>query len=615
MPPLWCISAASIVHDQTAQTISYQDAYFEMFGYPLLYLPYFEHADPTVKRRSGFLAPGYSSSSTLGYGLEIPYYFALDPSYDLTLRPEYFTKQGLLVQADWRQRVFNGEYSISLAGIDQGNLNFEDRGPARQAAATDGLRGSIKTQGLFSLSDWWKFGWDATYESDDTFRRYYKIDGLTDVDRVNTAFLIGQSDRNYFATHLYQFRGLTSASTAQTESIVHPTIDYNYVFADPVLGGELSWNSNALSFSRSDVVNRSKTQELNRAVTEVNWRRRFTDAVGISYTPFASLRGDVYQLNNFIDPQTGQPLKDDSFARGIATGGATVSYPWIANGPGGAHTIEPIGQIVARQASVQQRNAPDEDARSLIFDDTNLFDVQKFSGYDRVETGTRANYGLQYTFQGANGGYARVLAGQSVQIAGQNVYANPGVDSDGNPLFSPNSGLNTTRSDYVFGVYLAPAETFRILAQSRFDERDFSLRRQDLGVNANYGPFAAAAFYTYAAADSVIGVNSTQQEVIGNLALRLTDQWTLSGGVRYDIDAASPVSDTVQLKYTDECYVLTASYTDSFITDPARDLVADRTIMLRFEYKYLGQIQYRTSVLDSLLPGSTATTSAVSPLQ
>ena len=46
MPPLWCISAARIIHDQRAATITYQDAQFELFGVPVIYLPYFEHADP-----------------------------------------------------------------------------------------------------------------------------------------------------------------------------------------------------------------------------------------------------------------------------------------------------------------------------------------------------------------------------------------------------------------------------------------------------------------------------------------------------------------------------------------------------------------------------------------
>ena len=63
MPPLWCIGAARIIHDQRAATITYQDAQFELFGVPVLYLPYFQHPDPSVKHRSGFLMPSYSNSS------------------------------------------------------------------------------------------------------------------------------------------------------------------------------------------------------------------------------------------------------------------------------------------------------------------------------------------------------------------------------------------------------------------------------------------------------------------------------------------------------------------------------------------------------------------------
>ena len=84
----------------------------------------------------------------------------------------------------------------------------------------------------------------------------------------------------------------------------------------------------------------------------------------------------------------------------------------------GSHVIEPIGQIIARQAHIDQNNLPNEDAQSLVFDDTNLFEVTKFSGYDRIEIGTRANVGLQYTFQSNDGGYARILAGESYHLAG-----------------------------------------------------------------------------------------------------------------------------------------------------------------------------------------------------
>ncbi len=245
-PPLWCISAARIIHDKDAATITYQDAAFEIFGQPIIYLPYFQHADPTVKRKSGFLAPGFGQSSNLGFMTEIPYYFALAPNYDFTFRPTYLTEQGILWGGEWRHRLANGQYTVKMAGIDQDandlSAQFADRDDL------DGWRGTVETRGLFSLSSWWKFGWDVTLESDDSFRRFYKFDNVLLTDRVNQVFLTGQSDRNYFSARAYHFGGLLLDDTPISESRTHPIIDYNYVFADPVLGGELKWDSNVLSF-------------------------------------------------------------------------------------------------------------------------------------------------------------------------------------------------------------------------------------------------------------------------------------------------------------------------------------------------------------------------------
>ena len=95
-PPLWQIKAVRIVHDQEARDVAYYDAWLEMFGIPVLYTPYFEHPDPTVKRRSGFLAPSYGSSSTLGVQLTTPYYWNIAPHRDATLKPKFTSDEGIV---------------------------------------------------------------------------------------------------------------------------------------------------------------------------------------------------------------------------------------------------------------------------------------------------------------------------------------------------------------------------------------------------------------------------------------------------------------------------------------------------------------------------------------
>ncbi len=602
MPPLWCLSAATVIHDQQAATITYQDAQFELFGVPILYTPYFEHADPSVKRKSGFLMPQPSISDTLGYATTIPYYFALAPNYDFTFYPMVTSRQGILWQGEWRHRTENGQYTIRGSGIDQdaGSLPSD----IQNREQYDGWRGSLDTKGLFNLGSWWKFGWDITTETDDEFRRFYKLDNILLTDRVNKIFFAGQSDRNFLELAAYQFSdlGYTTPGTTETKSYAHPILDYNYVFADPILGGELSWTTNALSFTNIQNPTDASpfadgNQQLNRVVTELNWRRRLTDPIGITYTPFAQVRGDVYQIENYVNPyDTEAQLESTSLARGLALGGVTVAYPWVANGAGGSHVIEPIGQIIARQASIQQNGLPNEDAQSLVFDDTNLFEVTKFSGYDRIETGTRANVGLQYTFQSNSGGYARVLAGESYHLAGTNPYADPGDDVNGNPVFTPYSGLQNDRSDYVLGAYVAPWNFLSLISQSRFEKSSFNLARLDAGAQVDFGPLSMSGIYAFLNTDPTNGIDNSQEDVYGRFNLRLTDRWSIGAAVRYDITAEELASDMFQLRYGDECFVLTATYTDNYYVNP--NLTDGQTLMLRFELKHLGEFGYSTDALN-----------------
>jgi LPS-assembly protein len=626
-PPLWCISAARIVHDADAATITYQDAYFEIYGQPVFYLPYFQTPDPSVKRKSGFLTPIYGHSSTLGYITGIPYYWAIAPNADLTLTPTYMSDQGLMMQAEWRHRLANGQYTVKLAGVDQNlsDLPGYNASTADEFAQYEGLRGSVETHGVFSLSSWWKFGWDVTAETDDEFRRFYKLDSVLVTDRVKQVYLTGQSDRNYFNATLYKFESLLDNSSPQADSSAHPIINYNYVFADPVLGGELKWNTNFLSISRNDgspinpFTHEVQNENVTRGITELKWRRRLTDAIGISYTPFADVRGDVYSFDNAVNPTTMEfqnstnewvgDSRSDSVARGIADGGVTVSYPWVANTAGASHVIEPIGQIVSHQESIPQRGMPNEDAQSLVFDDTNLFATSKFSGYDRIETGTRANVGLQYTFQANDGGYARFLAGQSYQLSGENIYLNPGRDPDGNFVYTPTSGLETNRSDYVLGVYLAPVDEFRIISQSRFDESSADLRREDAAAVFNFGPLSTQVGYSYDANAFVIDPNTNQvtatgkaqSEFLGSATLRLTDRWSVGGMTRFDIDTGQLLYDSLQVKYLDECFALTASYIESNYTEDT--IEPDRTFMVRLEFKHLGDFAAKTDVTDFNMGG------------
>ena len=123
LPAEWQVRAAKIIENQETHTVYFESAWLDLFGVPVIYMPYLSAPDPTVTRQSGVLAPAYTSNTTLGTGVSIPYFFNLAPNYDLTLTPTYYSSQGPALDAVWRQRLENGEYSVTLSGVDQQQPN------------------------------------------------------------------------------------------------------------------------------------------------------------------------------------------------------------------------------------------------------------------------------------------------------------------------------------------------------------------------------------------------------------------------------------------------------------------------------------------------------------
>lgn len=579
-PPFWRVRAARIIHKKSEGNIYFEDAYLDFFGQPFVYVPFFYTPDPSVKRRSGFLTPSAGFSEDLGFTAEVPYFWAIAPNMDLTFSPQALTRRGVLVKAIWRHRLANGTYKFDMSGI----YETEERDSTGTPWA-----GSVVSEGDFKLNSWWNFGWNATLESDDGFRRFYKLDNVLTTDRVSEAHLVGQSVRNYFGLYLYHFGGLLLTDNQESESSALPSFDYHYIVDAPVIGGELSFDANAVVLSRNKLdpigAGRPVSRKHSRLVAQANWRKQIIDGIGEVFTPFAYGRGDVYHIDEFADPDTPLvPPEDVSVTRATGAVGLQYQFPFVSHSSYGSHVIEPVAQIIARPETIETGKIPNEDAQSFVFDDTLLFDLDKFSGYDRIETGTRANVGLQYTLQANNGGYVRGVVGQSYQVSG------------GNP-FDAGSGLDRTASDYVMGLYFAPTNNLRFVSQSRFDAENFELLREDLSAFASYGPFAVGASYAFDRSVDGLGVRRDDQEVQGTASVQLSQNWSAFGSLRYDIDDLQTVTDSLGVKWANDCASLSVIYSESNITD--QDITPDRTLMFRLELSHLGAATVTTDAFGS----------------
>ena len=99
-------------NDENNENIIYEDARFELFGFPIFYVPIASHPSDKVKKRSGFLAPTFGSSGDLGAIVKVPYLFNFAPHYDLTITPWIVTKGAAIFEGEWRQRFKRGKINF-----------------------------------------------------------------------------------------------------------------------------------------------------------------------------------------------------------------------------------------------------------------------------------------------------------------------------------------------------------------------------------------------------------------------------------------------------------------------------------------------------------------------
>ncbi len=575
-PPIWRIKAQKIIWNGEAKTVRFERARFEFFGMPIAYLPFFETADPTVKRKSGFLMPSASYKKELGFGVKVPYYLALSPTYDLTVSGTYYTKQGFLGEAEWRQRFDSGQYSVKIAGISQ-------REPeAWKSSTVNGSetgRGMIGTKGQFQINPRWSFGWDVLAQTDKNFSRTYGISGFADTVQKSELYLTGLDDRNFFDLRAMHFDIQEDAKTGRDEQQpwVLPSFDYSFTPDEPVAGGELNLDVNMQGLYREDESFRTNNGtrldgaagRFGRATAEAEWKRSFVTTGGLVVTPLLQARGDAiytdYDANvvngipNFIsnNPQMTSDVRS-SYYRYMATAGLEARWPILFSTSSATHVLEPMAQVFVRpDAAYQDRiGIPNEDAQSLVFDATTLFERDKFSGYDRIEGGTRANIGIRYSGSFANGWTTHGLFGQSYHLAGANPYAQPDLVNAG-----AYSGLETDVSDFVGLVGIASPNGFAVSAGARFDEETFELRRTDVKSAARFGNLTTSLQYAYIQAQPTYGFKDDRQEVTGVAKVRFDENWSGFGSGTYDLESKTLVSNSYGFSYGDECFIYSMTYT------------------------------------------------------
>src|SRR5262249_52769564 len=143
-------------------------------------------------------------------------------------------------------------------------------------------------------------------------------------------------------------------------------------------------------------------QDVNRLGLKAGWQRRFVSDYGLVTTASASVRGDVYHTR---DRFLTAPGDDETVtaARLFPQGHFQASYPLAKPLARAQWTIEPIAALTVAPNIDIDDDIPNEDSQDVQIDTTNIFEPDRFPGFDRVEDQSRVTYGIRTGLYGYGG--------------------------------------------------------------------------------------------------------------------------------------------------------------------------------------------------------------------
>ena len=560
--PLWQIKAFRVTHDQARQRIDYQDLVLEFFGLPVAYLPYFSHADPSVKRKSGFLTPTYGSSSRLGLRLEVPYYFNIAPNRDATFAPLFTSKENVVLAGEYRERVRNGQFiaDASLTRVDERDNNNVKTGDEE-------VRGHIFSSGRFELNETWSTGYAIARATDDTYLRRY--DFSDDDTLTSNAFIEGFRGRNYAAANIFAFQGLREEDDPGQTPLILPLLDFNYLGVPGHRGQRASLDANLLALTRDEGTD---TQRLS---LDAGWQLPYTSAIGEIYTLSANLRGDLYFVDDVVASNDPTAAREDGFAGRLYPRLALDwRLPFVREDRVSRQVIEPVVTAIVAPNGGNPTDIPNEDSVSFEFDDANVFSLNRFPGLDRVEGGARINYGFRAGAYHSGSQYATARVGQVFHLN----------DDD---TFADKTGLEEQRSDYVGAINFVPSSFIDYSHRFRLDRDSLSIRRHEIQLTAGPEFLRVSAGYISLDRELTTQELESREELSLSGRAQLARYWAITADTRRDLtDNGGTLKYGFGLIYQDECLIFTVGYERDFTED--RDVRPSTTLTFRIKLKNIG---------------------------
>ena len=574
--PLWQIKAVEVTHDPEAERIRYRDARLEILGVPILYLPGLSHADSPGARASGILMPDFRIDNDTGVSASLPYYWALAPNRDLTVRPTLYTEVAPSLGAEYRQLTAAGPFRVGGIVTYAGEERLIP-GTAGSIVSEDQLRGYLFGNGQFQHSEHWQTTFGMRVTTDDTFLRRYELS--RDTTLRNFAQVERHGAQSFLSVEGWAFQGLGFDDDQGLIPIALPVARYTYIPEERIAGGRLTLDA------KSALVTRTDGMDNFRLSAGGEWKRSLFTPLGQRITGRALVRADGYRTED-ADLAVLPTYAGENSWEGRIIPAAAIDAEWPLAGPafGGIQRITPRLQLSASPRDLNG-GIPNEDSRSVDLETTNLFDISRFPGRDRWEGGARITYGAAYRLTRPRW-LVESEIGQSYSFEDS-----PDILPDG-------VGIAENFSDFVGRNTVRIGRRFDLVHRFRLDKDSFKVRRNE--VDVSIGGYRDYLTLGYLKLDRDIGIEdlADREEVRGGGRLQLTRYWSVFGSVIIDLtdqsedpislsDGFEPIRHRIGLNYEDDCFEFGVTWRRDYIE--TIDLDRGNTFSFNVSLKNLGR--------------------------
>ncbi len=471
----WNLNAEELIHNKEQKKITYKNASLDLNNVPVLYLPYFAHPDPTVKRESGFLPPTLANlGGDIGSTLKIPYFYPVSQSADFTVSPVYYFKQHPLLLGEYREKFKNGDISFE-GGFTQG---YKEVTTTKTDGSRHHLYGNLNLIFSDKILDQTILNAKVQQVNNPTYLRVNKINSTNDGFKKNLikeddTKLTNEINLNSFGkTENFNIR----AATYRDISVTKNSDQYSYLLPELSYSKYNLFNDNNLTLnsiikSQNTNTNQNKSTFINNL--DYSTQEFYNHNLGIGYKFLTKINN----INYYSDYKTPNQNLNSQINPVV---GFDTSVPFAKISKDTEQYIVP--RILTRYAPGKMTNATTNDT---TLNTDNIFSMNRMNSDELIEKNLSFNLGADWIWQEKKTNNkepekATISIGQVIKL-------NKDLD------MPTKSSLQKSNSDIVSKInYLSP-KNFDITLKNTFDNQlnhvyynDFTLKKNFTSSEVNF---------------------------------------------------------------------------------------------------------------------------------